>query len=85
VFIVESEMMNMGVVWKLKLYSIFVRVVSGMPSKEAFESVQGGYRMPRPDLCPSEVYDVILSCWQTAPHSRPSFDFLNTFLHDYET
>lgn len=56
-----------------------------MPSKEAFESVQGGYRMPRPEICPAEVYDVILSCWQTNAHSRPSFDFLNTFLHDYET
>lgn len=58
---------------------------SGMGSKEAFENVQQGYRMPCPDKCPSEIYDVILSCWSTNPPSRPSFDFLNTFLHDRQS
>ncbi|XP_045200038.2 tyrosine-protein kinase SRK2-like isoform X1 [Mercenaria mercenaria] len=57
----------------------------GMGSKEAFENVQQGYRMPKPDSCPSEIYDVILSCWSTNPPSRPSFDFLNTFLHDWQS
>lgn len=56
-----------------------------MGSKEAFENVQQGYRMPKPDTCPSEIYDVILSCWSTNPPSRPSFDFLNTFLHDWQS
>lgn len=41
--------------------------------------------MPKPDTCPSEIYDVILSCWSTNPPSRPSFDFLNTFLHDWQS
>ncbi|XP_052784227.1 tyrosine-protein kinase SRK3-like isoform X2 [Mya arenaria] len=54
----------------------------GMGGKEAFEQVQQGYRMPQPDGCPLEVYDVIRSCWSTNPPSRPTFDFLNTFLHD---
>ncbi|XP_012945499.1 tyrosine-protein kinase SRK2 [Aplysia californica] len=54
-------------------------------SKEAFESVQDGYRMEKPDFCPQEVYDVMLTCWQSNAHSRPSFDFLNTFLHDFES
>lgn len=57
----------------------------GMGSKEAFEHVQQGYRMPRPEICPSEVYEVILTCWNSNPPSRPSFDFLNTFLHDFQS
>ena len=60
-------------------------VVSGMGSKEAFENVQHGYRMPQPELCPPEIYDVILTCWSTNPPSRPSFDFLNTFFHDWQS
>ncbi|XP_052218900.1 tyrosine-protein kinase SRK2-like isoform X2 [Dreissena polymorpha] len=57
----------------------------GMGSREAFENVQQGYRMPKPDMCPTELYDVILSCWSTNAPSRPSFDFLDTFLHDHKT
>lgn len=55
------------------------------PSWEAFECVKDGYRMERPDICPQAVYDVMLNCWQIDAHSRPSFDFLNTFLHDFES
>ncbi|CAG5135274.1 unnamed protein product, partial [Candidula unifasciata] len=54
-------------------------------SKEAFENLRDGYRMSKPLGCPQEVYDVMLMCWQNCPHSRPSFDFLNTFLHDFES
>lgn len=57
---------------------------SGMGSKEAFENVQNGYRIPRPQVCPDDVYDVILTCWHRNAASRPSFDFLNTFLHDWQ-
>ena len=41
--------------------------------------------MERPELCPQEVYDVMDTCWQSVAQSRPSFDFLNTFLHDFES
>ncbi|KAJ8310789.1 hypothetical protein KUTeg_012654 [Tegillarca granosa] len=61
----------------------FAEVWLGFGSKEAFEKVQQGYRIPQPEICPQEVYDVILTCWNTTPPSRPSFDFFNTFLHDY--
>ena len=60
-------------------------IFTGMGSKEAFQQVQEGYRIPRPDNCPSEVYDVLLTCWNQNPPSRPTFDYLNTFLHDYQS
>ncbi|PVD18616.1 hypothetical protein C0Q70_21166 [Pomacea canaliculata] len=80
----KADVWSFGVVL-IEIFTYGKEPYEGMPSKEAFESVQNGYRMPRPEMCPAEVYDVILSCWQTNSHSRPSFDFLNTFLHDYET
>lgn len=58
---------------------------TGMGSKEAFEHVQQGYRMPLPDLCPAPVYDVILQCWNSNAISRPNFDSLNTYLHDFQS
>ncbi|KAL8574212.1 hypothetical protein ACOMHN_066395 [Nucella lapillus] len=80
----RADVWSFGVVL-MEIFTYGKEPYEGMPSKEAFESVQQGYRMLRPDACPPEVYDVILSCWQTNCHSRPSFDFLNTFLNDYET
>lgn len=80
----KADVWSFGVVL-MEIFTYGKEPYEGMPSKEAFESVQSGYRMPRPEICPPEVYDVILSSWQTNAHSRPSFDFLNTFLHDYET
>lgn len=80
----KADVWSFGVVL-MEIFSYGKEPYEGMPSKEAFESVQGGFRMSRPEICPTEVYDVILNCWQNNAHSRPSFDFLNTFLHDYET
>nr|KAG5691418.1 hypothetical protein BaRGS_016334 [Batillaria attramentaria] len=80
----KADVWSFGVVLT-EIFTYGRSLMKACQSKEAFESVQSGYRMPRPEICPAEVYDVILSCWQTNAHSRPSFDFLNTFLHDYET
>lgn len=47
--------------------------------------VQRGYRMPRPDNCPSELYEVMTSCWKTKPEERPTFDYMQSVLEDYYT
>lgn len=44
--------------------------------------------LERPDKCPDQVYDVMVSCWQFEPEDRPKFDELFSDLrviveHDY--
>ncbi|XP_050417881.1 tyrosine-protein kinase SRK2 isoform X2 [Patella vulgata] len=78
----RADVWSFGVVLT-EIFTYGKEPYEGMASKESFENVQRGYRIPRPENCPPEVYDVICTCWQTNAHSRPSFDFLNTFLHDY--
>ncbi|ESO98879.1 hypothetical protein LOTGIDRAFT_213681 [Lottia gigantea] len=78
----KADVWSFGIVL-IEIFTKGKEPYDGIPSKESFEKVQRGYRIPRPDNCPTEVYDVICNCWQTNSHSRPTFDYLNTFLHDY--
>ncbi|XP_054929582.1 tyrosine-protein kinase Btk isoform X1 [Dermacentor andersoni] len=40
---------------------------------EVVEQVQHGQRLARPPACPSDVYQVMRSCWEKKPDARPSF------------
>ncbi|VVC93323.1 unnamed protein product [Leptidea sinapis] len=44
--------------------------------------VESGERLPRPDNCPDEIYQVMLDCWAYTPDTRPSFGkLLDVFSH----
>lgn len=47
---------------------------------EVVEQVQQGQRLARPHACPSEVYQVMRSCWEKKPDARPSFRSVKTQL-----
>lgn len=38
------------------------------------------YKLPKPDCCPYNVYEVMRSCWAMAPEDRPAFASLNAKL-----
>ncbi|XP_070556523.1 tyrosine-protein kinase SRK3-like [Ptychodera flava] len=48
----------------------------GMTNAEVQKFVVGGYHMPRPENCPRNLYDIMLSCWESDPTDRPSFQKL---------
>lgn len=43
-----------------------------------------GYRLPRPCICPLEIYRTMLQCWLVTPSDRPSFSELTTVLECYQ-
>lgn len=66
--------------------SIYTDLVSaGMTKGEVMSSIQRGYRMPQPDNCPTELYDIMMSCWKNRPEDRPTFDYLQSVLDDFYT
>ena len=45
----------------------------GMTDAEVIEALQTGYRMPCPDDCPEQLYDIMKECWRDEATSRPTF------------
>lgn len=39
-----------------------------------------GERLPKPESCPSDVYQLTLQCWAHKPQDRPNFIALKDFL-----
>jgi hypothetical protein len=47
-----------------------------MTNSEAAEKVLSGYKMPKPEECPSEIYSLMVQCWEAKPTNRPSFTYI---------
>jgi len=45
----------------------------GKSNDEAKNAVMKGYRLEKPELCPPEVYQVMLLCWEKEEQKRPEF------------
>lgn len=39
-----------------------------------------GERLPKPEDCPQDIYNVMQQCWAQKPDDRPSFVALREFL-----
>ncbi|KAJ8029437.1 Myoblast growth factor receptor egl-15 [Holothuria leucospilota] len=72
---IQSDVWSYGVV----LYEIYTSggvPYPGISSRELIQKLLDGYRMERPEECPEEIYEVMLSCWQVKPSDRPTFNTL---------
>ena len=47
------------------------------------EDVDRGYRMPKPNLCPDKLYEIMMACWRKEPQERPTFETLQWQLEDF--
>ena len=76
----KSDVWSFGVVmWEI--YSYGRSPYPRMSQKEVVESVIKGYRMEKPDACPKEVYDEVMTqCWLIDPVKRPTFANLKDLL-----
>jgi hypothetical protein len=43
------------------------------------------YLQPPPPECPTQIYKIMLLCWNYDHHSRPSFDDIISLLQESET
>lgn len=50
------------------------------PTLQAIECITQGRELERPRTCPSEVYDIMQSCWQREPHQRQSMKAIHSCL-----
>ncbi|XP_038065545.1 fibroblast growth factor receptor 2-like [Patiria miniata] len=58
----------------------------GMSSKQVIDEIGAGYRLPKPESCSEEIYDMMKRCWNKNPADRPTFTeickLLNNMLAD---
>lgn len=83
-FTIKSDVWSFGVL--LTEITTYGRVpYPGMSNPEVIRSLERGYRMPRPDNCSNELYDIMLNCWKNIPEDRPTFEYLQSILEDFFT
>ncbi|NXH10382.1 BLK kinase, partial [Bucco capensis] len=84
VFTIKSDVWSFGIL--LTEIITYGRIpYPGMTNPEVIRNLERGYRMPCPDLCPLELYNVILRCWRSKPEERPTFEYLQSVLEDFYT
>uniref|UniRef100_A0A671F0J8 Tyrosine-protein kinase n=1 Tax=Rhinolophus ferrumequinum TaxID=59479 RepID=A0A671F0J8_RHIFE len=57
----------------------------GMSNPEVIRVLERGYRMPRPEHCPEELYNIMTRCWKNRPEERPTFEYIQSVLDDFYT
>lgn len=50
---------------------------------QVIQKLDQGYRIPQPENCPQELYNIMLQCWNVEPQERPTFETLHWRLEDY--
>ncbi|KFP29612.1 Tyrosine-protein kinase Blk, partial [Colius striatus] len=84
VFTIKSDVWSFGIL--LTEIITYGRIpYPGMTNPEVIRNLERGYRMPCPDLCPGELYNIILKCWRNKPEERPTFEYLQSVLEDFYT
>ncbi|XP_039548665.1 mast/stem cell growth factor receptor kita isoform X2 [Pimephales promelas] len=73
VYTFESDVWSYGILlWEI--FSLGSSPYPGMPVDSKFyKMIKEGYRMQSPEFSPSEMYEIMHSCWDADPFKRPSF------------
>uniref|UniRef100_A0A8C2D1L2 Mast/stem cell growth factor receptor Kit n=1 Tax=Cyprinus carpio TaxID=7962 RepID=A0A8C2D1L2_CYPCA len=73
VYTFESDVWSYGILlWEI--FSLGSSPYPGMPVDSKFyKMIKEGYRMESPEFAPSEMFEIMHSCWDADPFKRPSF------------
>ncbi|XP_072041375.1 tyrosine kinase receptor Cad96Ca-like [Amphiura filiformis] len=68
----ESDVWSFGILlWEI--VTLGARPYPDMGTRVISSEIQQGYRMPRPEHCVQQLYDIMSACWASNPHERPTF------------
>uniref|UniRef100_A0A3Q2PWG9 non-specific protein-tyrosine kinase n=1 Tax=Fundulus heteroclitus TaxID=8078 RepID=A0A3Q2PWG9_FUNHE len=81
-FTIKSDVWSFGIL--LTEMVTYGRIpYPGMTNPEVIRNLDKFYRMPQPEGCPEELYDIMMMCWKQKPEERPTFDYLQNTLNDF--
>ncbi|XP_061826292.1 tyrosine-protein kinase CSK-like [Nerophis lumbriciformis] len=80
-FSTKSDVWSYGVLlWEI--FSFGRIPYPKVPLKDVGPLLESGFRMPPPDRCPADLYNIMKQCWQLDPARRPNFEQLMVQLLD---
>ncbi|XP_040130883.2 tyrosine-protein kinase HCK isoform X3 [Ictidomys tridecemlineatus] len=83
-FTIKSDVWSFGIL--LMEIVTYGRIpYPGMSNPEVIRALEHGYRMPRPEHCPEELYNIMTRCWKNRPEERPTFEYIQSVLDDFYT
>uniref|UniRef100_A0A8C5CIB6 Tyrosine-protein kinase n=1 Tax=Gadus morhua TaxID=8049 RepID=A0A8C5CIB6_GADMO len=81
-FTIKSDVWSFGIL--LTEIVTYGRIpYPGMTNPEVIRQLDQFYRMPCPEGCPEQLYDLMMGCWKEKPEERPTFEHLQHTLNDF--
>ncbi|XP_046400013.1 tyrosine-protein kinase transmembrane receptor Ror [Ischnura elegans] len=81
-FTTDSDVWSFGVLlWEV--YTFGLQPYYGYSNQEVIEMIRSRQLLPRPEDCPSNVYNLMLDCWHQVPSRRPPFPLLHASLRSW--
>lgn len=75
VYTTQSDVWAFGVLlWEI--FTLGGSPYPGIPIERLFDLLKSGFRMEKPQICPLEMYEIMVKCWFENPTHRPSFSQL---------
>jgi serine/threonine protein kinase len=82
-FTIKSDIWAYGVLL-IELFTHGSDPYPGMSNVEVMELVKCGKRHRRPSECSEAMYNVMLTCWNSIPANRPTFEYLYNTMENFD-
>ncbi|XP_039222771.1 tyrosine-protein kinase Blk-like isoform X1 [Crotalus tigris] len=81
-FTIKSDVWSFGILLT-EIITYGQTPYPAMMNHDVIRHLEQGYRIPCPELCPSNLYAIMLKCWKDNPEERPTFEYLQSTLEDF--
>ncbi|XP_053320359.1 tyrosine-protein kinase Fes/Fps [Spea bombifrons] len=72
----ESDVWSFGILlWEA--FTLGAVPYTTMNNQETRKAIDEGIRLPAPEMCPEDIYKLMLRCWEYDPRKRPSFSIMH--------
>ncbi|XP_063305002.1 tyrosine-protein kinase Fes/Fps [Pelobates fuscus] len=72
----ESDVWSFGILlWEA--FTLGAVPYATMTNQQTREAIEQGIRLQSPEMCPEEIYKLMMQCWEYDPRKRPSFSVVH--------